>query len=64
VTDPGREAHRLPFALESHPPWASACQCIEGVIVERSAAQGEEYQEAFEFHGGTLPLPWRIVVIR
>jgi hypothetical protein len=39
-------------------------QRVEGVVVERGAAQREEDQQALEFHGFTLRHWWGTIVIR
>jgi hypothetical protein len=64
MTDPGGEAHRLPFALQPYPARVNVDQRVEGVVVERGAAQGEEDQQTLEFHGFTLRHRWGTIVIR
>jgi hypothetical protein len=64
VRHAGREADRLPFAFQAHPARLRVDQRVERSTVERNAADREQHEETFEFHGRTLPPRACVAVIR
>jgi hypothetical protein len=64
VPHAGGEAYGLAFTLQPDPGRPGVGEPIEGTTVERCAADGEEYEEALEFHAATVAHRAPATVIR